>query len=93
MANSELKLGANAKIVFFLRSVALALVLFKQIKQSLALAFVLHELKTAASHYFFLFFFVAKDKFFRSDNKGCFLYDRTIANCFVFFFQVFHVTT
>ena len=41
MANSELKLGANAKIVFFLGTLALSLVLFKQIKRGLSLSPVL----------------------------------------------------
>ena len=40
VANSELKLGVNAKIMFFPRSLRLALVLFTQI---LALALVLFE--------------------------------------------------
>ena len=40
VANSELKAGANAEIVFFLRSLALAVVLFKQTKPNLALAWV-----------------------------------------------------
>ena len=41
MGNSELKLGVNAEIVFFLPGLELALVLFKQIKRNLALALVL----------------------------------------------------
>ena len=41
MGNSELKLGVNAEIVFFLRSLELALELIKQIERNLALVLVL----------------------------------------------------
>ena len=43
VANSELKLGANAKTVLFLRGLALCLVLIKQIKRGLALCSVLFK--------------------------------------------------
>ena len=41
MGNSELKLGVNAEVVFFLRSLEQALELIKQIERNLPLALVL----------------------------------------------------
>ena len=41
MENSELKLGVNAEVVFFLRSLERALELIKQIERNLPLALVL----------------------------------------------------